>query len=234
MKSFLVLAAFAAAAAFASASVQQNGAGPNGPNNASCTQQGPQGSSCQQQGRARQRGRQGQCGGQQGQCGGQGQGQGRRRGPNGQGGQGMCTSGGSAALAAAPAFTVTPAYLRQYVGALQSTLEKELYARDYYTAADQALNAPPRFANLASAEQNHADAVANMITYLGGTPVMSHNIPIVVPATVAEADATCVQIELLVIGVYDRLIRGCPDPAILPVLNNIQASNYNHLDAVGG
>lgn len=124
--------------------------------------------------------------------------------------------------------------LRHYMATLQSTLEKELYARDYYMAADQALAGPPIFGNLAGAEQNHANTVANMITQLGGTPVMSHNIPIVVPASLAEANSTCEEIELLVIRVYKSLIMSCPDPTMLPALQNIQASNYQHLSAVGG
>lgn len=180
-------------------------------------------------------------------CGrGQGRGQMARRGRGGWRGRGAGLGqgqrGGTCALglgitsttSSAAAVTNIPPTLRHYLDTLQSSLEWELYARDYYTAADLALGWPPRFGNLANAEQNHADAVGNMITYLGGTPVYSHDTPIVPPATVAEADETCEQIELTVIAVYKSLIRSCPDPALLQTLNNIQASNYQHLSVVGG
>lgn len=223
MKSIFVVAALAAAFALPQAVAQRRGQGSSGACSNVCTQSGPHG---QPQGGGRQHARQGNC---------DGQGQGARRGQGG----GVCNSPGAGASTQAlvPAGTtlvIPPGILRNYLKTLQSTLERELYARDYYTAAAQALNGPPRFGNLALAEQKHANAVANMITFLGGTPVLAHNIPVVVPATVAEADAVCEQVELFVIDVYKRLINACPDPALLPVLNNIQASNYAHLDAVNG
>ena len=127
----------------------------------------------------------------------------------------------------APAQYINTAYMRR----LQSTLESELYARDYYDAAYLALGTP-RFANLASAEQRHADSVVWMITYLGGHAVPFHRKSITPPTSLAEADAVCEAIELYVIAVYDGLIRDCPDPALLQRLNNIQDSNHNHLAAV--
>jgi len=116
---------------------------------------------------------------------------------------------------------------------LQGALECELYARDYYVAADAALSGgAPVFGNLARAEQNHADAVANMIRIVGGTAVMQQNVEIVVPATAADAAAECTAIELYVIEVYAGLIEDCTDDRILGALESIQASNYRHLAAV--
>ncbi|MEZ5974565.1 MAG: ferritin-like domain-containing protein [Planctomycetota bacterium] len=125
------------------------------------------------------------------------------------------------------------ATVAMYIRRLQTTLESELYARDYYAAAYIALGLQ-RFNNLTGAEQNHANAVAGMIQYLGGVPVMAHNYTVVPPTTIDEADGVCIQIELHVIDVYAGLIADCPDPALLPILNNIQASNLSHLNSVGG
>ncbi|MEZ6019035.1 MAG: hypothetical protein R3F17_02745 [Planctomycetota bacterium] len=77
----------------------------------------------------------------------------------------------------------------------------ELYARDYYTAAFTALGLQ-RFQNLGQCRANHANAVAGMIQYLGGTPVLAHNYTVVTPTTVDEADDVCTQIELKVIAIY--------------------------------
>jgi len=121
-----------------------------------------------------------------------------------------------------------------YLTRLQSTVEKELYARDYYKAAAAALPGVRRFANLAKAEQNHADAIAAAIRYLRGTPSMKPTIKVVVPKTVAEADAECRKIELMVIDIYKGLIKDSPDPKVTKVLQRIQSSNYRHLAAVGG
>jgi len=216
VKPLFIIAVLAAATALPQAAAQGRGPRANPSCGNVCNQSGPHAPN----------------GNAAGDCNGQRQGARRGRG-NGAGQGSNCGS----AQGLAPGGTnpvIPPGVLRPYVKALQATLEKELYARDYYTAAAQALSGPPRFAKLAQAEQKHANAVANMITYLGGTPVLAHNIPVVVPATVAEADATCEQIELLVIDVYDRLINACPDPAILPMLSNIQSANYAHLDAVNG
>ena len=56
----------------------------------------------------------------------------------------------------------------------------------------------------------------------------------VAPTTLAEADAECVAIELMVIEVYKGLINDAPVTALLRPLNNIQAANYKHLATVGG
>lgn len=235
MKSILFVAALATALALPQAVAQRRGPQSNSASGANCTQSGP----CQGNGPG-----QGTCTGQgqgQGTCTGQGPGQGNRNGQGGRRGRGGRHGGQSGACNAefaldpeGTSLTLPVATLQRYTAALQATLEKELYARDYYTLAAQVLQGPPRFGKLALAEQKHADHVASMITYLGGTPVLAHNFPVVPPATVAEADATCEQIELLVIDVYARLIHACPDPVLLPILNSIQASNYAHLDAVDG
>jgi len=193
--------------------------------------------------RGRARGqRRGRCG--QGLSQGQGQGWGRGRGAwRGQGfgrGASFQTAGVAAQRQACTPITgqtsLDPRSKRVFLyrRRLQETLEKELYAGDYYAAADEALAGPPRFGNISNAEDHHANLVSAMITYLRGNPVLSHDIPIVVPTTVAEADATCRDIELLVIDVYAGLITDCVDPALLQTLQNIQASNYQHLSVVGG
>ena len=261
MKTILVVAALVAATALAPAAPQARGPGSNGSCGAVCSPSGGQGQpgtcngpcqgtcngpcqgTCNGQGPGAGKGPgQGACNGQgpgagngpgQGTCNGLGQ---RARRGQGNGVRGRNGAGGANQNLAPGGTTVVipPGVLVPYRNALQATLERELYARDYYTAASQALNGVPRFANIARAEQKHANAVANMILYLGGIPVLAHNYPVIVPTSVAEADATCEQIELLVITVYDRLIRTCPDPALLPMLNSIQAANYVHLDAVDG
>lgn len=230
MKSILFVAALAAALALPQAVAQRRGPQTNPGSGANCTQSGARQGNGPGQGNCNGQG-QGQG---QGNCNGQG---GRRARGGGHGGNGGNGGACNAALALDPEGTslmLPVATLQRYTAALQATLEKELYARDYYTLAAQVLQGPPRFGKLALAEQKHADNVASMITYLGGTPVLAHNFPVVPPATVAEADATCEQIELLVIDVYARLIHACPDPALLPILNSIQASNFAHLDAVNG
>jgi len=239
MKYMFIIAALSAAAAFSHAATQ----GPaNGTQNPSCDPTACPQDGSGSQGQCRGQRQDGQRRGMRGQGQGQGQGQGKGQG-QGRGQRGNCGSNGAmlgsaglapGTLASTAPLTIPAADLQPYLAALQSTLEKELYARDYYTAADNALSGPPRFGNLAIAEQRHANMVGRLITYLGGTPVYSHNIPFVIPSTVTEADDTCREIELLVIRVYDRLIAGCPDPLLLPTLNHIQASNYQHLSVVGG
>ena len=130
--------------------------------------------------------------------------------------------------------TIPPDEARVWIGRLQTVLEAELYAREYYQAAARALNAPPRFQNLARAENNHANAIAYAIGTLGGPPNWVQNETITPPQTVAEADAHCEEIELHVIDVYDGLIADAPNSQLLIIFQNIQRANYKHLQVVGG
>ena len=259
MKNILILAALFAAAAISQASVPSPGGDCNGKSGkqsgcqtveASTTQNcgGKQGrAQGKQKGKSCQKADKGSCQGkeakQKGKKTGQSKGQGKQKGKGREQAKGQKGKGGNCgtqtfaelekAVATKTKIEITPKVLA-YRKALQTTLEEELYARDYYKAADAALDGPRRFGNLANAEQHHADAVANMITYLGGTPVMTYSTPIVLPADLAKADETCKEVELLVIKIYKDLIKDCPDPLILPALEHIQASNYRHLSAVGG
>jgi hypothetical protein len=131
-----------------------------------------------------------------------------------------------------PPPVVTPLY-RDFIKRLNDTLAEELYAHDYYDAAYKALGTKV-FKNLSNAETNHANAVASMIIQLGGTPDFTPSHAVTVPTTVAEADAECIAIELMVIDVYKGLINDAPVRSLLGPLNNIQAANYKHLAAVGG
>jgi bacterioferritin (cytochrome b1) len=157
-----------------------------------------------------------------------------RRGGGGNGGRGGGNGGGNGRGGGDCLDPKDPAPEKAseaYLASLQSTLEKELYARDYYLAASKALKVR-RYGNLARAEQNHADAIAAAITRLGSTPTVSHDEEVKTPATSAEADAECTKIENTVIEVYTGLIKDCPDDAVLGVLENIQRSNRRHLAAV--
>lgn len=117
---------------------------------------------------------------------------------------------------------------------LKSALEDELYARDYYLAAAKALPGVRRFANLARAEQNHADMVAAMIRALGGQPDLERTRAVETPETLAAADTECRKIENHVIEAYARLIKEAPADPIRTALSRIQTSNQRHLAAVGG
>ena len=129
-----------------------------------------------------------------------------------------------------PVKPATPAYLKR----LQTALESELYARDYYAAAALALPGVRRFSNLTRAEANHAAAVTSAMTKLGGKPVQQQKVAIVVPLTVQQADAHCTEIELYVIEMYKGLIKDCPDDGVKEMLKRIQKANYRHLQVVGG
>jgi len=175
----------------------------------------------------------GQCKGK-GQGNGQGKGKGKGKG-DGQGkgkgkgkGQGK---GQGAQLNNAVAVTATVTAPAAYMRRLQSALEDELFAHDVYTSADGAHNAR-RYQNLARAEQRHANAIAAAIRSLGGEPVLEHKQTVDAATTMVAADKTCEEIELHVIKIYAGLIEDCPDPALLPMLENIQAANRRHLNAV--
>jgi len=159
-----------------------------------------------------------------------GRGHGRRGGGRGRRGGGGDRRGGGGDCLDPAAPPQEPASA-EFLADLQSTLAKELYARDYYLAASKALKVR-RYGNLARAEQNHADAIAAAITRLGGTPTLAHDEEVKTPATSAEADAECTKIENTVIEVYAGLIENCPDDAVRKVLTNIQRSNRRHLAAV--
>jgi len=158
--------------------------------------------------------------------------QARRRRGVGRGGRGLC-GGRGAGVDAKPVGPVEPA-TPEYLKRLQTALESELYARDYYTAAATALPGERRFSNLARAESNHAAAITSAITLLGGKPVQQQKVAIVVPKTVDEADAHCTEIELHVIEMYKGLIKDCPDAGVTRKLKRIQAANYRHLQVVSG
>jgi len=99
----------------------------------------------------------------------------------------------------------------EYLARLQSVLESEYYARDYYEAASEALGGIRQFDRLALAEQRHADAVTNMIRIVGGVAVTAQTVQIVPPTSVEQAEAECEVIELYVIDVYADLIADCTD-----------------------
>ena len=120
----------------------------------------------------------------------------------------------------------------KYLDRLQQTLEKELYARDFYVAAAGNSGTLP-FDNLSSAEQNHADRIADAIRFLGGTPVKPQTAELPDYISWNLASEHCQEIEIEVIEVYKELIRDCPDPILVPLLERIQAANYRHLAAVG-
>jgi len=179
----------------------------------------------------------GQCKGQ-GQGNGQGKGKGKGKGKgDGQGkgkgkGKGKGQGNGQGAqLNNAVAVNATMTAPAAYIQRLQSALEDELYAHDVYTSASGAHNAR-RYQNLARAEQRHANAIAAAIRSLGGEPVLEHKQTIDAATTTVAADKTCEEIELHVIKIYAGLIEDCPDPALLPMLENIQAANRRHLNAV--
>ncbi len=130
--------------------------------------------------------------------------------------------------------TIPPDEARVWIDRLQTVLEAELYAKEYYLAAARALNGPPRFQNLARAEDNHANAIAYAIGTLGGTPSWVQSETITPPQTVAEADAHCEELELHVIDVYDGLITDAPNSQLLTIFQNIQRANFKHLLVVGG
>ena len=157
------------------------------------------------------------CNAQRGKCDGAREARrGRGRGPRGGGAQ--------------PVKPASPEYLKR----LQTALESELYARDYYAAAAKALPGVRRFSNLARAEANHAAAITSAITTLGGKPVQQQKVAIAVPSSVAAADAHCTEIELYVIAMYKGLIKDCPDGGVKQKLERIQVANYRHLQVVGG
>ena len=157
---------------------------------------------------------------------------GGERGAMRRGGRGAQRGGGCCAMELQG--TTKAEVKKEYLARLQSTVEKELYARDYYKAAANALPGVRRFANLTTAEQRHADAIVSAIRYLGGTASTTPTIKVVTPKTVAEADAECRKIELMVIDIYKGLIKDSPDSKVTRVLKRIQSSNYRHLAAVGG
>ena len=118
---------------------------------------------------------------------------------------------------------------------LQTALESELYARDYYKAARKALPQMPHFARLEAAEQRHANAISTAIRQLGAKPLLKQKAAIKVPTTAEEANAECRRIELHVIKLYKGLIADCPDlKPVQTILNNLQRANYRHLRSVGG
>jgi rubrerythrin len=123
---------------------------------------------------------------------------------------------------------------KAYLALLQDALRGELYAQAYYQAAAEAFPGARRFQNLARAESRHAQAVGQAVQVLGGTPVSEHGGKIVAPATLADAESEGQKIERQVIERFEVLIRDCPDPAIKPILENLQAANYRHLRAMGG
>jgi hypothetical protein len=123
---------------------------------------------------------------------------------------------------------------RIWIARLQTVLEAELYAKEYYQAAARALNGFRRFQNLARAENNHANAIAYAIGTFGGTPNWVQNETITPPATVQEADDHCKGIELHVIDVYEGLIADAPNSQLLMIFQNIQKANLQHLSVVGG
>lgn len=135
---------------------------------------------------------------------------------------------------AAVAPTIPPDEARAWASRLQTVLEAELYAKEYYQTAARALNGFRRFQNLSRAENNHANAIAYAIGLLGGTPDWVQNQPITPPQSVAEADAHCREIELHVIEVYEGLIADAPTSQLLAIFQNIQQANYQHLSVVGG
>lgn len=156
---------------------------------------------------------------------------------NGQGRRGQC-NGGTCLMAAPGSSSVTtpllpPDQARIWIARLQPVLESELYAKEYYEAAYNALGVR-RHQNLANAEQNHAEAIAYAIELCGGTPQWVQNETITPPTTVDEADAHCEEIELYVIDVYNGLIADAPAPELSVIFRNIQRANYKHLDAVDG
>ncbi|MEN8150345.1 MAG: DUF2202 domain-containing protein [Planctomycetota bacterium] len=121
---------------------------------------------------------------------------------------------------------------KEYLARLQATLEEELYARDYYRAAFDALDGYRRFGNLSRAEQNHADAIQKAIVRLGGKPVNRQTRKIAVPDTVEAADSECEAVEKKVIEIYAGLIADCPDEIVKKSLERIQEANRRHLAAV--
>ncbi|MFH0946078.1 MAG: ferritin-like domain-containing protein [Planctomycetota bacterium] len=121
----------------------------------------------------------------------------------------------------------------EYLERLQGTLEKELAARDAYSAAAKQTGFR-RYDNLSRAEQNHVDSVSNLIRYLGGEPDARQP---GLDQTDTQQDLSDLQfqeIERDFIRAYEGLIRDCPDPEILLVLERIQQANDRHLTVVGG
>jgi len=183
------------------------------------------------QGQGRGRGNGFGDGRRQGRGNGRGDGQGQGRG-NGRGdGQGQGRGGDGARVLTGDETEAKPAS-KEYLARLQATLEEELFARDYYRSAYESLDGFRRFGNLSRAEQNHADAIAAAIERFGGKPVLSHSQKIIVPDSVAAADAVCTVIEKKVIKIYKGLIRDCPDETVRKSLERIQQANYRHLSVV--
>ena len=172
---------------------------------------------------------------QAGNCGGQ-RGKQRRR------GQGNCQPCNQDPQPNAPKAQVAPTtpkpvpmdaeQCKVWIKRLQPILEAELYAQQYYANADKALNGVRRFQNLARAEGNHANAIANAIRNLGGTPDMQQPTKIETPNTIADADKHCEKVELHVIEIYADLIKEAPTTPLKQMFENIQQANRRHLNAV--
>lgn len=197
---------------------------------------GAAGQGCGQKGQAR---RGSEAAGQG--CGDKGQGRqgskaaGQGCGQESQGRQASGAAGGacSLSLAPVPASTSSRPEVVAYVERLQDILADELYAQEFYSVAASDTRGH-RYANLAAAEGRHAAAISSAIRTLGGQPIVAHGRRIGAVESQAAADGTCREIELKVIELYKGLIKDCPDPRLVPVLERLQEANYRHLSAVSG
>lgn len=168
----------------------------------------------------------------------QGQQQGQPAAGRGQGGRGAGAAGPRPNGAKSPAcqgpcgsigqqpLVLVPALLEQ----LQTTLASELYAHEFYLAAAQRFGGR-RYANLARAERNHAEALARVVRSAGGEPVVAPGCSVELPEDLAGAAAAAVQIERSMIAAYEALLANQRAAALQPMLLQIQTANRRHLAA---
>ena len=119
--------------------------------------------------------------------------------------------------------------------ALNAAIHEEYFARNSYLAVIAEFGDIRPFSNIAGSEQNHVNAVGNLLAKYGLPVPVDTDLPAGAPSwwpTVRDACAHGVWIEKDDIKLYDNLLPDITHGDIIQVFNNLRsASKNNHLPA---